>query len=313
MNIPFERPRIIRPPSEWSSYYLPLTSGCSNNTCTFCNYYYGSKLRIRELDEVKKEIDALALHTQKGIQLPTIPDVVYLEAQQWDGKRVFLQDADALVYPFLKLKEALQYLNEKFPTLERIGIYATPQDILRRSLSELKDLKELKLGILYMGVESGDDEVLRRVGKGVNHSQIVEAGKKAKESGIILSVTVILGLGGLEKSKEHSLETARILTEIDPDYAGALTLTLVPGTPLHHQWQQGDFSLLSPFESLEELKIIIENSSFSDCFFSSMHASNYFSIRGSLPQDKQRMLAELEHILIRRDPALLRPEFMRGL
>jgi len=313
MNIPFERPRIIRPPSEWRSYYLPLTSGCSNNTCTFCNYYYGSKLRIRELDEVKKEIDALALHTQKGIQLPTIPDVVYLEAQQWDGKRVFLQDADALVYPFLKLKEALQYLNEKFPTLERIGIYATPQDILRRSLSELKDLKELKLGILYMGVESGDDEVLRRIGKGVNHSQIVEAGKKAKESGIILSVTVILGLGGLEKSKEHSLETARILTEIDPDYAGALTLTLVPGTPLHHQWQQGDFSLLSPFESLEELKIIIENSSFSDCFFSSMHASNYFSIRGSLPQDKQRMLAELEHILIRRDPALLRPEFMRGL
>jgi len=313
MNMPFERPRIIRPPSEWRSYYLPLTSGCSNNTCTFCNYYYGAKLRIRELDEVKEEIDALALYTQKGFQLPTIPDVVYLEAHQWDGKRVFLQDADALVYPFPKLKEALQYLNEKLPTLERVGIYATPQDILRRSLDELKTLKELKLGILYMGVESGDDEVLHRVGKGVNHSQIVKAGKKAKESGIIISVTVILGLGGIKRSKEHALETARILTEIDPDYAGALTLTLVPGAPLHHQWQQGDFSLLSPFESLKELKIIIENSTFSDCFFSSMHASNYFSIRGRLPQDKQRMLAELEHILIRRDPSLLRPEFMRGL
>ncbi len=309
----FERPTIIRPPSEWRSYYLPLTSGCSNNTCTFCNYYYSSKLRMRELEDVKQEIDALALYYQRGIRLPTVPDIVYYLAQQWDGKRVFLQDGDALVYPFPKMKEALQYLNAKFPTLGRIAAYATPQDVLRRKVSELKALKELKLGILYMGVESGDDEILRRVGKGVDYRQIVEAGKKVKEAGIILSVTVILGLGGIEKSKEHALKTAEILTKIDPEYAGALTLTLVPGTPLHHEWQQGNFSLLTPFEFLEELKMIVENSSFSDCFFSSMHASNYFSIRGRLPQDKQRMLAELEQVLASRDLSLLRPESARAL
>jgi hypothetical protein len=110
----FKRPSIIRPPSEWRSYYLPLTKGCSNNTCTFCGYY-GSKLQIREIDDVKKEIDALALYMGHHIHLPTIPDIVYAIAQQWDGRRVFLQDADALVYPFAKLKEALQYLNKKFP------------------------------------------------------------------------------------------------------------------------------------------------------------------------------------------------------
>lgn len=312
MSMPFERPNIIRPPSEWRSYYLPLTGGCSNNTCTFCSYY-GSKLQIREIEDVKEEIDALALYMRHGIRLPAIPDIVYAVAQQWDGLRIFLQDADALVYPFPKLKEVLQYLNEKFPVLERIAIYATPQDILRRSSNELKDLRELKLNIFYVGVESGDDEVLRRAGKGANYSQIVEAGRKAKEAGITLSVTVILGLGGVEISKEHAIGTAKILTDIDPEYAGALTLTLVPGTPLYEQAQRGDFHPISPFQSLEELRIIIENSHFTNCFFSSMHASNYLSVRGNLPQDKERMIKELEYALTRRDLSLLRPEFMRGL
>jgi radical SAM superfamily enzyme YgiQ (UPF0313 family) len=308
----FNRPGIIRPPSEWKSYFLPLTSGCSNNTCTFCGYY-GSKLQIREVDDVKREIDALTLYKRHGICLPAIPEVVYAVAQDWDGKRVFLQDGDALVYPFSKLRGVLQYLNEKLPCLERIGIYATPQDILRRSPDELRELKGLKLSIFYTGIESGDDEVLQKVGKGVNRYQLVEAGRKAKEAGITLSVTVILGLGGIEGSEEHALETARILTEIDPDYAGALTLTLVPGTPLYGQWKQGRFHPISPFRSLEELKTIIENSSFTDCFFSSMHASNYLSVRGRLPQDKERMLTELETVLARKDYSLLRPEFLRGL
>ncbi len=308
----FERPDIIRPPSEQRSYFLPLTKGCSNNTCTFCAWY-GSKLQIREIEEVKKEIDALALYMEHGVHLPAMPGMAQAVAQQWNGKRVFLQDGDALVYPFPKLKEALQYLNEKFPGLERIGIYATPQDVRRRSLNELKDLRELKLGILYLGIESGDEEVLRIVDKGANYSQIVAAGRKTKEAGIILSATVILGLGGTERSREHALETARILTDIDPDYAGALTLTLVPGTPLHHQWQQSNFPPISPFESLQELKTIIEHATFSDCFFSSMHASNYVSVRGKLPQDKGRMIKELEYVLTKRDPSLLRPEFMRGL
>jgi len=174
----FRRPDIIRPPSEWKSHFLPLTSGCSNNTCTFCGYY-GSKLQIRDVDDVKREIDALSLFMQGGIRLPAIPNVVYAVAQGWDGKRVFLQDGDALVYPFSKLKEVLQYLSEKLPSVERIGTYATPQDILRRSQDQLRELKSLKLSIFYMGVESGDDRVLQNVGKGVKRQELVEAGKQA--------------------------------------------------------------------------------------------------------------------------------------
>jgi radical SAM superfamily enzyme YgiQ (UPF0313 family) len=308
----FTRPDIFRPPSEWKSYFLPLTSGCSNNTCTFCNYY-GSKLQIREFDQVKREIDALALYSRNGIRLAAIPDVVYAVAQNWDGRRVFLQDGDALVYPFLKLRGILQYLNGELPGLERIGTYATPHDILRRSQDELRELKELKLSIFYTGIESGDDEVLQKVGKGVNRHQIIEAGRKAKEAGVTLSMTVILGLDGVEGSEKHALETAKVLTEVDPDYAGALTLTLVPGTPLYQQWKEGEFHPISPFQSLEELKTIIENSSFTDCFFSSMHASNYVSVRGRLPQDRERMLRRLEGVLATKDPSLLRPEFLRGL
>jgi radical SAM superfamily enzyme YgiQ (UPF0313 family) len=308
----FTRPDIIRPPSEWKSYFLPLTSGCSNNTCTFCGYY-GSKLQMREIAHVKTEIDALALFVQSGIRVPDIPGVVYTVAQDWDGRRIFLQDGDALVYPFAKLLEALQYTNEKLPGLERIATYATPQDILRRTVDELKELRQLKLGILYTGLETGDDELLQTIGKGVSSDQVIEAGKRVKEAGISFSVTVILGLAGVEGSQKHALETARVLTEIDPKYVGALTLTLVPGTPLYEEWGRNEFHPLSPFKSLEELKSIAENSSFTDCFFSSMHASNYLAVRGKLPQDRERMLKQLTKVLATRDPSLLRPEFLRGL
>ncbi len=302
----------MRPPSEWRSYFLPLTSGCSNNTCTFCNYY-GAKIQTRELDDVKMEIDALATYVRRGIYLSGVPQIVYEIGRSWDGKRVFLQDGDALIYPLSRLREALDYLNKRFPDLERISTYATPQDILRRDQNELRGLKDLKLSIFYTGIESGDDKVLQKVGKGVKRQELVEAGKKAKEAGITLSVTVILGLGGVERSKEHALETAKILTEFDPHYVGALTLTLVPGTPLYEQWKQGQFYPISPFQSLEELNTIIENSNLTGCFFSSMHASNYFSVRGMLPQDKERMLTEIEAVLTTRDSSLLRPEFIRGL
>lgn len=310
--MPFKRPRIFRPPSEANSYFLPLTSGCSNNTCTFCSYY-GSKLQIRDVDEAKSEIDALSLYARNGVFLPGMPEVVYAISQDWDGKRVFLQDGDALVYPFPKLRVVLQHLNQKLPFVERVGAYATAQDILRRSANELKELRELKLGILYVGLESGDDEVLRRIAKGVNSEQMVEAARRTKESGIILSVTVILGLGGIAGSEKHVLETARVLTQMDPDYVGALTMTLVPGTPLCQEYEKGSFTLISPFESLRELAMIIENSSFTNCFFSSMHASNYLSVRGRLPQDRERMLKELKFVLAEGDRSLLRPEYMRGL
>ncbi len=308
----FIRPDIIRPPSEARSYFLPLTAGCSNNTCGFCNYY-GYQLRTRPSAEVKQEIDALAAYLQHGLRTTEMPDMVYAIADEWDGKRIFLQDGDALVYPYEQLEEALQHLNARFPALERIACYATAPDILRRSPAELETLRKLKLGIVYMGVESGSDEILREIGKGFDSEQIVAAGKRATAAGITLSVTVILGLGGVEKSAAHALATAQILTRLDPEFAGALTLTLIPGTPLFEKNRRGEFQLISPLQSLQELKLIIENAKFSGCFFSSMHASNYFSVRGKLPQEKNQMLSRLDYVLARQDPALLRPEFLRGL
>ena len=312
MNTKFQRPDIFRPPSERNDYFLPLTRGCSNNTCGFCGSY-GTKLQMRDLSEVIKEIDALALYLKTGTILPDMPRIMYAVARQWDGKRVFLQDADALIYPFPKLKEVLQHLNEKLPFVQRVASYATPKDILIKDVDQLRELKELKLGILYVGIESGDDDILKHIQKGVDHAQMVEAGRIAKEAGITLSLTVILGLGGVEGSEKHTLETARILNEIDPEYAGALTLTLVPGTPLYDEWQRGEFHPIDPFQSLEELRLMVQNLDLSDCFFSSMHASNYLPIRGRLPGDKNKLLKQLESALSKRDPSTLRPEYLRGL
>jgi radical SAM superfamily enzyme YgiQ (UPF0313 family) len=311
-NTKFIRPDIIRPPSEAGSYFLPLTSGCSNNSCGFC-IYYGCRLKIRPAAEVKREIDALLLYLKDGLRAPELSDIACAVANVWDGKRIFLQDGDALVYPYPQLKEILEYLNAKFPQIERIGCYGTTQDILRLELSELKALKDLKLGIIYLGVESGDDAILRDICKGVNSSQIIDAGQRIKAAGILSSVTVILGLGGVEKSREHALATAKVLSELDPDFAGALTLTLVPGTPIYERNIKGTFSLISPLQSLIELKTIIDNAVLTDCFFSSMHASNYLSVRGRLPQNKAQMLSQINYVLSRQDPALLRPEFLRGL
>jgi radical SAM superfamily enzyme YgiQ (UPF0313 family) len=311
--VAFQRPRIIRPPSEWRSYFLPITSGCSNARCTFCNYYYGARLRIRRTEEVREEIEALYLYKKHGIFVPSMPPLVYELADMWDGRRIFLQDGDALVYPFKRLKEILEHLNTRFPAVERIAAYATPQDLLRRTVEELRALRELKLSILYMGLESGSDEILSRVHKGVDSRAMVEAARKAKEASITLSVTVILGLGGREASKEHAISTARVLSEMQPEFVGALTLTLVPPAPLYTDWKEGRFQPLSPFESLEELRLMIEHLELRDCFFSSTHASNYFTVKGRLPEEKERMLMELDEILQKRDPRLLRPEYLRGL
>ena len=308
----FVRPEIIRPPSEHGSYFLPLTSGCSNNTCAFC-CYHGSKLRVRELDDVQRELDAVSLYMEKGIYTPGTPEIVYAIAQRWDGRQIFLQDGDALVYPLPKLKQVLRRVNERLPSVERVAAYATAQDILRIAPDDLRELRELKLGILYVGLESGDDKVLKRIGKGATTDQVIEAGVRAKQAGMLTSITVLLGLGGVEGSEEHALKTAEALNRMDPDYVGALTLTLVPGTPLYEAWRRGDFRLITPLQSLGELLLMVEHSNFSNCFFSSMHASNYFAIRGWLPREKGRMVAELKRIIASGDQSMLRPEFLRGL
>lgn len=286
---------IIRPPSEANSFLLPVTTGCSQNKCTFCGTYLGVKFRIRPLEDIKQDIDRVA------------------QNYSWSMRRVFLEEGDALICRQPRLVEVLNHLNKRFPYLNRVGTYATPQSALIKSIDELKELNRLGLKIAYMGVETGDEELLKKIDKGVNYDQMVEAGRKIKQAGITLSVTVILGLGGIEDSQNHALQTAKILSDIDPDFAGTLTILLVPGTPLHKEWEEGRFSLISPFQSLEELRLIIQNSSFTNCFFTANHASNYLPIKARFPQQKAEMLKLIEDVLAKRDMSLLRPEFTRAL
>jgi len=286
---------IIRPPSEADSLLLPVTIGCSHNKCTFCGTYPGVKFRIRHLEDIKQDIDKVA------------------QDYSWSLRRVFLEEGDALIAPQYILVGVLKYLKEKFPYLERVGTYATPQAALIKSVDELKELNRLGLKIAYMGVETGDEELLKKINKGVNYDQVVEAGRKLKQAGITLSVTVILGLGGIEGSKNHALKTAKILSDIDPDFAGTLTILLVPGTPLHKDWEEGRFSLISPFQSLEELKLIIQNSNFTNCFFTANHASNYLPIKARLPEQKAEVIRLTDDVLAKRDMSRLRPEFTRAL
>jgi len=276
----FERPRIIRPPYEARSYFLPLTSGCSNARCGFCNYFYGRRLQVRDKADVLKEIDALELYMTGGLKIPEMPGIVYQIAEAWDGISIFLQDGDALVYPYSELKEILEYLGRKLPGLKRITCYGTAADVLALDIDQLKNLMRLKMDTIYLGVESGDDDILRSVGKANNTKEIIEAGRRIKQAGITCAVTVIMGLGGGQRSREHALATARILSDIDPDAADVLTLTLVGGTPMYDKNQRGDFTLITPLQSIQELKTIIENSRFSHCLFRSMHASNYLTLEG---------------------------------
>ncbi len=286
---------VIRPPSEAGSLLLPVTIGCSHNECTFCCTYIGVKFRIRPVDDIKRDIDQAA------------------QNYSWSVRRVFLEEGDALICPQRRLVEVLKYLNKKFPYLERVGTYATPQSALIKSVDQLKELNRLGLKIAYLGVETGDEELLKKVKKGATYAQLVEAGRKLKEGGITLSVTVLLGLGGVEGSREHALRTARVLSDIDPDFAGALTLMLVPGTPLHKDWKEGRFSLISPFQSLEELKLMIENSNFTNCFFTANHASNYLPLKVRLPGQKAEVIEMIDRVLAKKDMSLLRPEFTRAL
>ena len=285
----------IRPPSEANSFLLPVTIGCSHNKCTFCCTYMGVKFGIRHLEDIKRDIDKVA------------------QNYSWSVRRVFLEEGDALICPQHRLVEVLNYLNEKLPYLDRVSTYATPQSALIKSIDQLKELNRLGLKIAYMGVETGDEELLKKIKKGVSYDQVVEAGRKLKQAGITLSVTVILGLGGIEGSKNHALKTAKILSDIDPDFAGALTIMLVPGTPLHKDWEEGRFSLISPFQSLKELRLIIQNSDFTNCFFTANHASNYLPIKARLPQQKAEVIKLIDDVLAKRDMSQLRPEFTRAL
>ena len=285
---------IFRPPSEADSLILQVTVGCSYNRCTFCGAFQGKSFRIKSLDEVKEDID---------------------EASEYGDRiqRVFLADGDALVIPQKELLWILNYLKKKIRRLERVGIYANARDILKKEPEELMALREAGLGIVYLGLESGNLEVLRRIKKNSTIDLMVRAAKRVKESKILLSVTVILGLGGVEGSKAHAEDTAKVLSEMDPDYVGALSLMIVPGTPIEKEIEAGRLVLPTPFGLIEELETMIENSHFTNCFFASNHASNYLPLRVRMPEEKEEALKKIREVLRRKDPALLRPEYNRAL
>lgn len=284
---------VYRPPSEAGSLIIQATLGCNHNQCTFCGSYLGKPFTIRSIEEIREDLED-ARH-------------------MGPVRRVFLADGDALCIPQRRLVEILEAVNKYIPSVERIGIYANAKNILKKSVEDLKVLRSLKLGIIYLGVETGDRRLLEKIRKGATYEQMVEAGQRVKDAGILLSVTVLLGIGGIEGSGEHASATARILTDMDPDYVGALSVILVPGTELHTEHTEGWFDIPDPFGLIEELKTMIEESSFSRCMFRSNHASNYLPVKATLPEDKERILAAIDSVLRARDAGKLRPEFLRAL
>ncbi|PKN77515.1 MAG: radical SAM protein [Deltaproteobacteria bacterium HGW-Deltaproteobacteria-10] len=284
---------IMRPPSEAYSLLIQVTTGCSHNKCTFCGAYQDKKFKIKSLDIIKNDLR---------------------EARNYGHvEKVFLCDGDALIIPQARLEEMLQLINAYLPSVQRIGTYANAKSILRKSVDELKKLRELGLKIIYLGVETGNVELLKKVQKGATYEQMVEAAKKVKQAGIILSVTVLLGLGGIEQSIEHAIDTGKILTDMDPEYVGALTVMLVPNTPLALDYQAGKFVLPDKFGFIRELYLMIANSNFTNCFFTSNHASNYLPIKASLPREKEKTLKMISAVIDKEDLSRLRPESMRAL
>lgn len=284
---------IIRPPSEAYSLLLQVTVGCSHNKCSFCPTYRGEKFRIKSFAEIEEDI---------------------LEASRYRTvEKIFLCDGDALIIPQKRLVEILSAIRQHIRGVERVGCYANAKSILRKTPEELSQLRDLGLGIVYLGVETGNEDLLRKISKGATYAQMVQAGRRIKDSGMLLSVTVLLGIGGIEKSLEHAFDTARILTEIDPDYVGALTVMVVPGTPLHEDFVNGRFVLPDQFGFLRELEIMIARADFTNCFFTSNHASNYLPIRARMPGEKEKTLRLIQQVIESGDNRRLRPEYMRGL
>jgi radical SAM superfamily enzyme YgiQ (UPF0313 family) len=225
--------------------------------------------------------------------------------------RVFLADGNALCLPTASLVTILKALKQAFPRLERVGVYANGADIAAKSQRELEELRLFGLGIIYLGLESGDDRVLRRVRKKDTSQEMIDAVVKAKASGMEVSVIVLLGLGGIGGSRRHAISSAQAVSVMDPQYLSALTLMVVPQTPLWNEMESGDFQLPSQQGLLAELRLFLEHCELNDCVFRTNHASNYLPLKGILNRDKEALLSRIDDALQR--PELLRPEYMRGL
>lgn len=284
---------IIRPPSEADSLILQYTIGCSHNQCVFCPAYKQKRFRVRSLAEMEQDVAGC---------LPSFSD----------RRRIFLADGDALSAPRQDLLDLFSLLRSSFPRLQRIGMYANAGSILGKSPDDLVRLREQGLGILYLGVESGEDELLDWMRKGVTADQMAAAGRRVKEAGIKLSVTVLLGIGGTGRSSDHARATGRLLSQIDPDYVGALTTMIVPGTPLHAMQQAGSFDLPGPFAVLQELAEMLEHTEMHGLFFSN-HASNYLALRVRMPAERDAAVLTIGEHVRQGDASALRPEQWRRL
>jgi radical SAM superfamily enzyme YgiQ (UPF0313 family) len=286
---------IIRPPSEASSLILQVAVGCAHNRCTFCPAYKAKQFRVKPLEEVFQDIDSARDECGPSV------------------RRVFLCDGDPLILPHAHLVAILERLKAVFPKLQRVGIYANATSILGKHQAELEELRSLKLGIVYLGLESGDPETLVAVRKDAEPEQMVRAARLVRDAGIKLNVTVLLGLGGKRRSREHARATIAVLNQMRPNHVAALTLMVVPDTPLHESMQQGRFEMPGTFELLEELRELLAGSELKNCLFFSNHASNYLPVQGRLPHDRQSLLERIDRVLESRDESLLRPESSRGL
>ena len=282
----------IRPPSEAYSILLQVTVGCSHNKCTFCGTYTGKRFRIKE--------DRIILS-----------DILFASKYMKRQNRVFLMDGDALIIPQQRLMWILDRIREHLPWVRRVGAYANAKSIKMKSPEELIQLRKSGLGILYLGVETGDEELLREIRKGTSAEHLINMGRKVRDADIKLSVTVLLGIAGRERSLEHARATGELLSAMDPNYVGALTVMLIPGAPLHEDFTNGKFELPDERGFLLELREMIAHTNLSRGLFFSNHASNYLPVKARLPKGKQQALDQIDGAL--RGDIGLRPEWMRAL
>ena len=282
----------IRPPSEAYSILIQATLGCSHNKCTFCGSYGDKRFAIKDRKYLERDIAFAQKHCRRQ-------------------DRVFIMDGDALIMPMRHWEWLLTEIREKLPWVKRVGAYANAKSVALKSDEDLRRLKELGLGIAYYGVESGDAQVLKEIKKGSTPQRLIREGRRLKAAGIKLSVTVLLGIGGQERSLEHARATGELLSAMDPDFIGALTLMLMPGTPLGDTAERGEFHLPEIHEMLRELREMIAATNLSNGLFYANHASNYLPIKAHLPQDKERTLAIIDQALAGK--LGLKPEWMRAL
>jgi radical SAM superfamily enzyme YgiQ (UPF0313 family) len=240
-----------------------------------------------------------------------LEDIEFAASYCQRQRRVFLCDGDALIIPQKRLLKILQTIEKRLPWVTRVGAYANAKSLEMKTPEELETLRSHGLGILYMGLETGDDVTLSKINKGATSAKMIAMGKKAREAGMKLSVTVLLGIAGRQRSRIHAEETGRVLSAIDPDYVGALSLILIPGTPLFDDLQSGEFALIEPDEMLAELRTMIASTNLSKGLFHANHASNYLPIKARLPKDKESTLQLIDRALA--GEIALKPEYLRAL